>query len=288
MKNLKDHVAGSIIGIDMGGTSIKAGLVRNGKVGEVLSRPVQRENTVIECIDKMKDLIAALQAEDTFGIGIGVPSVVDTKEGVVYDVQNIPAWKEVPLKKILEQEVKLPVYINNDANCFALGEHHFGKGKGIENLVGLTLGTGMGAGLILNGKLYEGVNCGAGELGMLPYKEGCLENYSSGQFFTRQYDIRGEEVFEQAKAGDKKAVCLFNEFGFYMAQAISAAVYAYDPEMIILGGSVSLGFPYFEKSMREELKDFPFQNSIKNLKIVQSDIKHIAILGGAALVLHLK
>ena len=116
-------------------------------------------------------------------IGIGVPSVVDTHTGIVYDVQNIPSWKEVAIAQKMQELYKLPVLVNNDANCFALGEYHFGKGKGTKSMVGVTIGTGIGAGIIINGKLYCGPNCGAGEFGMIGYLDKVVEYYASGQFF---------------------------------------------------------------------------------------------------------
>src|SRR5690606_24955530 len=113
-----------------------------------------------------------------------VPSVVDVDKGIVYDVQNIPSWKEVPLKAIMEERYGVPVQVNNDANCFALGEKYFGQGRDSKAFIGLTLGTGLGAGIILNDKLYAGPNCGAGEFGMVPYLDYHYEYYASGQFFT--------------------------------------------------------------------------------------------------------
>jgi glucokinase len=110
-------------------------------------------------------LIDPLINKNIKAIGIGVPSVVDIENGIVYDVQNITSWKEVALKKLMEEEFQIPVLINNDANCFALGEKYFGKGQNLHSMIGLTIGTGLGAGIIINDKLYAGVNCGDGEFG---------------------------------------------------------------------------------------------------------------------------
>jgi glucokinase len=114
-----------------------------------------------------------------------VPSIVNRKEGIVYDVQNIRAPQEVYLKEILEKEIKVPVYLDNDANCFALGEYRFGAGQGSKHLVGLTIGTGMGAGIINDGFLLKDANGGAGEFGIIPYLDAGYESYCSGQFFLR-------------------------------------------------------------------------------------------------------
>ncbi|MGE5682361.1 MAG: ROK family protein, partial [Bacillota bacterium] len=136
----------SVIGIDLGGTNIRAGIVTKGNLGNVLSAKVKKEGSADEVIDSIFELIDQLKQStlEIEGIGIGVPSVVDVKQGIVYDVQNIPSWKEVRLKDLMENRYALPVYINNDANCFAAGEKYFGKAKQYENAIGLIIGTGLG------------------------------------------------------------------------------------------------------------------------------------------------
>lgn len=118
------------------------------------------------------------------GIGVGVPSVVDSEEGIVYNVANIPSWAEVPLKRLLQERFSVPVYINNDSNCFALGVKLFGEGRKYRNLVGMTIGTGVGTGIIINGELYSGQNTGAGEIGSLPYLSHDFEHYCSSGFLS--------------------------------------------------------------------------------------------------------
>ncbi|MEY3192295.1 MAG: Glucokinase, partial [Bacteroidota bacterium] len=119
-----------VIGIDLGATNIRAGLVHEGNIHTIQSKRIKSEGTVEEVLADFYLLIDTLLDKDVVAIGIGVPSVVDLAKGIVYDVQHIRSWKEVPLKEILEKKYKLPVYVNNDANCFALGEFHFGKGRG--------------------------------------------------------------------------------------------------------------------------------------------------------------
>src|SRR5699024_1594521 len=149
-----------------------------------------------------RQLIKAIGGEDADSIGIGVPSVVDVEEGIVYDVQNIPGWNEVPVKDFLEARFNKPVAVNNDANCFVLGEFFFGKGQGYDLVVGLTLGSGFGAGLVLNSQLYNGANCGAGEVGMLPYNNTIFEHYCSGMFFEREFGLSGKQIFKKAQKGE--------------------------------------------------------------------------------------
>ena len=272
-----------IIGVDLGATNARAGVVRNQRVGEVSSIQINPNGSADEVMDQVCRLIDRTKPRDIDGVGIGVPSVVDIENGIVYDVQNIPSWQEVPLKSILEEKYSVPVLVNNDANCFALGEKHFGKGVGYRSVIGLIVGTGFAGGIIVDGKLYPGENCGAGEFGMIPYLESIYEHYCSGQFFTRHVGQTGAEVFRRAAEGDREAVKVFAEFGFHIGQGIKTILYTYDPEMIILGGSVRKAFRFFREAMWESIRSFAFSNSIKSLKIKVSELEHAAILGAAAL-----
>ncbi len=272
-----------IIGVDLGGTNARAGVVRNQQLGNVSSIQINPNGSAEEVLDQLCGLIDRMKPRDVDGIGIGVPSVVDLEKGIVYDVQNIPSWQEVPLKSILEEKYSLPVLVNNDANCFALGEKHFGKGVGHQSLIGLIVGTGFAGGIIVDGKLYPGMNCGAGEFGMIPYLESIYEHYCAGQFFTRHVGQTGAEVFRRAAEGDREAVKVFAEFGHHIGEGIKTILYAYDPETIILGGSVRKAFRFFKEPMWESIRSFAFSNSIKSLKIAVSELEHVAILGGAAL-----
>ncbi|KPJ86780.1 MAG: ROK family transcriptional regulator, partial [Gemmatimonas sp. SG8_17] len=220
----------TIIGIDVGGTNARAGVVRNQQLGDVLSIQVNSDGSVEDVLDQICGLINRAKSNDVDAIGIGVPSVVDLETGIVYDVQNIPSWREVHLRSILEDKYSIPVLVNNDANCFALGEKHFGKGTGCQSLIGLIVGTGCAGGIIVDGKLYPGRNCGAGEFGMIPYLDGIHEHYCSGQFFPRRMGQTGAEVFQRAVAGDQEAVEVFAEFGHHLGEAIKTVLYAYDPE----------------------------------------------------------
>jgi len=141
----------ALIGVDLGGTQVRAGLVEGDRVVKIAARIIRSTGTEEEVL---ADLTAALDevfSLEVEGLGLGIPSIVDLETGVVYDVQNIPAWREVPLKRILEARYQVPVYVNNDANCFAAGERYFGQGRHYRNLVGLIVGTGLGAGIIADG-----------------------------------------------------------------------------------------------------------------------------------------
>ncbi len=275
-----------LIGIDLGATNVRVARVENKEIVELESEPIIDSENPEDLINQIKKLIKQVINSNVEGIGIGVPSVVDVEKGIVYDVQNIPAWKAVPLKSILEKEFKVSVLINNDANCYVLGEKYFGKGIAQNSIVGLILGTGFGAGLIMNGKLVSGENCGAGEVGMLPYLDSIFEHYCSGQFFEIQKNMKGQEVFKQAQHGDLIAIEIYNEFGKHVGNAIKAVMYAYDPAMIILGGSVSNAFHLFKDSMYESMSDFAYPKSLSKIEIKISELEHVAVLGAAALQLN--
>lgn len=275
----------ALIGVDLGGTNVRAGLVEDFQVVKIASRRVRSQGTAEEVLSDLTEILEEIITPEVQGIGIGVPSVVDLETGTIYDVQNIPAWKEVPLRKILEAHYRVPVYVNNDANCFAVGEKHFGQGKEFDNLVGLIVGTGLGAGIIASGHLITGRNCGAGEFGMLPYLDSNFERYASGQFFLKSYGRSGKEFYEQARAGDIEAKKIFEEFGRHLGEAIKAIMYAVDPEAIILGGSVSQAFEFFKDSMFEAVSSFAYSIALKRIQIKVSNTENIAILGAAALYL---
>lgn len=276
----------SLIGIDLGATNLRVARVENNKIVQLETENVTDSDNPASLMDQIRRLIGKILTEEVSGIGIGVPSVVDIEKGIVYDVQNIPGWNKVPVKNILESDFKLPVSVNNDANCFVLGEKHYGKGKGYESIVGLTLGSGFGSGLILDGRLYAGKNCGAGEVGMLPYRDSIFEHYCSGMFFEREFGVSGEQVFEKATNGETDAKIMYEAFGTHLGNGMKAVMYAYDPEMIVLGGTIRKAHRFFGESMHRAMEDFAYSNSLKNLKVEISERDNISVLGAAALSLN--
>ncbi len=273
----------NMIGVDLGGSKIRAGKITDGKIVKITKAKTPGKGSVEEVMEQIFAVIDGCYDEFTTSIGVGAPSVVDVEKGIVYDVVNIPSWKVVPLKDILEKRYKVPVYVNNDANCFVVGEKYFGKAKPYKNIVGVTLGTGLGCGLIFNGKLYEGSNCGAGEFGNVPYLQHNVEYYCSGQFFTDEKKISALDNFHLAQKGDPKARQLFDEYGFHLGVVLKSILYSYDPEIIILGGSVANSFEYFKDAMFHAIQDFAYSSVLANIKIDVSDLENSAIYGAAAL-----
>jgi glucokinase len=272
-----------VIGVDIGGTNINAGMVNDGLVLSQFDMPVCKEDSELQTLDRLFSCIDGLISNNTKAIGVGVPAIVDNSRGIVYDVQNIPAWKEVHLTHILEKRYNIPTYLNNDANCFAMGEKLYGKGKGHQNFIGLSIGTGLGMGIIINNKIYNGVLSGAGEIGMIDYMDGILEQYTSSSFFTKNYGLSAKGANDQAKQGDVVALAIFSEFGTHLGHAINTILYFFAPEAIILGGSISKAYPFFKESMNQKISLFAYQEQLKNLKIETSDIVESAILGAASL-----
>lgn len=272
------------IGIDLGGTKIQVGIENNGEIIHRTKALLKEKDDLKSTLEQVIRFIEPLAKHKVEGIGIGVPSVVDVEKGIVYNVTNIPSWKKVALKDILEKEFELPVFVNNDVNCFAIGEHQFGLGKDYSCLVGMSIGTGLGSGVIINNKLYAGINCGAGEIGLLPYKDKNIEYYASGNFFSAFYKTTALEAYKAAQKGDDKALAQWKEFGYHFGASVQAVMYTFDPQAIVIGGSVANAYSFFKASMQESFKDFIYPESIKKLKIHVSQNENIALLGAAALV----
>jgi len=276
---------GAVIGVDLGGTNVRAARIKD-HILEVQNQVRTPRNTKDEWegIEAIKEVIRSVINDQVETIGIGVPSVVDREKGIVYNVVNIPHWEEVHLKKILEKEFEIPVYLDNDANCFALAERYFGVGRDFENFVGLTIGTGLGGGIIQQGRLLKDANCGAGEFGELPYKDNKLEFYASGTFFSNIYGMDGGEMYLRAQQNDLEALEAYRQLGKNMGAVVKIVVLTFDPQMIVFGGTVSEAHRFFEDAMYETMQqDFAFPNSIKNLKLFFSELEQPGILGAASL-----
>ncbi len=274
----------TLIGVDIGGTKILAAKVNSESILKSERRllPIDNgdENVVIQLI---KDVISELMDGSVEAIGIGIPSIVDAEKGIVYDVQNIPSWKEVHLVNILEEYFQLPVFMNNDANCYALGEAIYGLGKDCNSMVGLTLGTGLGAGIVINGELLSGASGAAGEFGIVPYLDKTIEDYCSGSFIKQRFGSSGEIAFKKAKEGDLDALATFNEFGRHLGNAIKIIISTVDPNKIVIGGSVAQSKLFFEESMWQSVNEYIFKRSKENIQIKFSTSNNMGVFGAASL-----
>lgn len=273
------------IGVDLGGTNVRAGIRNGNKISDFRQVALVEKDSLERTLALLIGLLRPLVSEKIRGIGVAVPSIVDAEKGIVYNVVNIPSWERVELKAILEKEFGVQVSIENDANCFALGEHLHGKAKGHSNVIGITLGTGVGSGLILDGKIYRGRNGGAGEVGYLNYLDRDFEFYGGSFSFSELHGRSALEVYQEATRGESKALEIWNGYGVHIGQLIKSLVYAYDPGAIVFGGSIAKAWDFFELSMRTTIaSDFHFPRSMKSLEILRSDNEHITILGASSLV----
>lgn len=275
----------SLVGVDVGGTKIHIARIEQDKVVAEMRIPTAAARNRDEIVNDLSDGISDILTPDVLGIGIGVPGLVDVHSGTIRNVLNIPAWKDLPIREKLQNSLGLPVYVGNDANCFALGEKFFGKAREFNNIVALALGTGVGAGVIINNQLYAG-NCSlAGEFGGIKYLQSEYENYCSGKFFLHNYQIDAKTLAERAARNEPVALQAFSEFGKHVSHLIQTILYSVAPDVIIIGGSLSMAFPFFEKGMLESLSAFSHIQALESTKIVVSGNSEIPVLGAGALVL---
>ncbi|GAO42715.1 ROK family protein [Flavihumibacter petaseus] len=272
-----------IIGVDLGGTNARAGLVDNGRILQTEQAVLSNKTSLDDTLEQLFSVIEPLSRHDIEGIGIGVPSVVDVERGIVYDVVNIPSWKKVELKKILEDRFGRPVYVNNDVNCLAMGEKMFGQAAPFKSFVTIGIGTGLGAAIVIDNKLHSGLYCGAGEIGYIPYLDKNLEYYGSGMYFEGP-GTSAHQAYLSAVNGDAAALEQWASYGRHLGEVMKIVLYTYAPEAIIIGGGLSNAFRFFENAMYDSMKDFLFQSTLSEVKILCSSLENIAIVGAAALV----
>lgn len=272
-----------LLGIDIGGTTIGLGLVENREIVRKVSVPsFPPEASLEETLDYLSGHIQEIRTPGTDHIGIGVPTLVDVPRGIVYNALNIPSWTEVHLKEYLEDRFKLPVSVNNDANCFVLGASaRLGRPQG--TLIGVTLGTGTGIGIVIDGKLFAGDHCGAGELCSLPYEGSVLEAYCSKQFFENQ-GLSAKDCAQAAEAGDAAALDQMRHFGRHLGKLLSVVMFAYDPSVIVLGGGVAHAFPLFRASMLKSLREhYLYSHVLDDVTILSMPESDTALLGASLL-----
>ena len=310
------------IGIDVGGTNVKLALVDDkGNITYSNSVPTRAEMgyeyTVNNIKQAIRDLLVEtkLSTKDIEGIGFGFPGQVDYKSGVVRLAPNIPGWVDVPIAKLIEDEFKIPTRVDNDVRCAALGELNYGAGKGCENLICITVGTGIGSGLIINGKLVRGASNAAGEIGHIKLQmhdgpicgcgdTGCMEAFASGPSIVAMAEnyIRGGKstkfremangaqitpyiVCEAAKAGDPVAKRIFTIMGEYIGIGLASVVNLLNPEKIIVGGGEADAGDLLLNPMKQTLKDRAMKIAGDAVEIVPAQLGNTAGVIGASLLI---
>lgn len=274
----------SLIGVDLGGTKVAAGRVTGAKLTEQITEKLdQSSEDPMDAVAIIIKLIRQLMDKDVGGIGIGVPGLVDRESGTVYDVLNIRNWKKIHLKEIIETTFGIPVHVDNDSNCFAMGEYRYGAFAGHPDFVGITLGTGMGSGIIKNGALIPDAHCCSGEFGTMIYLDGIYEHYTGSFFFSRTYGKSGQEMAASANSGDIEALKAFEAYGSHLGNAIKTIIMAVDPPLVIIGGSLAAAHKLYEEAMWNSISDIPFPSVLENFQVKFTNTENIAILGAAAL-----
>lgn len=273
-----------VLGLDIGGTKISSGLNEKGVIFDRLENKTPSDESQEYILETIADQISHYLPYDFRAIGIGIPGLVDPFLGIVYNLANIPSFQKVPLKDYLENRFNVPVVVNNDANCFTLGEYYFGAAKAHNHVVGITLGTGIGTGIIANSHLYTGYICGAGEWGGVPYLDKTFEDYCSSKFFKKVYIENSKKLSKKAKEKDPEAINAFKIYGEHLGMLINRILYTYAPEAIVIGGSIRKAYPLFKNTMHQAIAKFPYKPISENLKIYVSELEDSAILGAISLV----
>ena len=274
----QDKLQKNVIGVIFGGKHLSAARIENGVIADIVHREVNNREAEEVILSEIIHTINSVYTDSVAGIGVGVPSLVDVKHGIVINPTNIPSWHKVHLKDILEEQFNVPVYINNDANCFALGEKYFGVAKDYENIAGITIATGFGVGIIINGKLYSGRNAGAGEFCSIPYRDHDYEYY-----FEEKYGLKNEILLGRAKKKDKIALAIYELFGMDLGNAIKTIMYALDPDAIVIGGIMAEAYDFYKEAMLKTVNSFIYKGTVKNIKIFKSTEANIPVYGAAAL-----
>jgi glucokinase len=314
-----------VIGVDVGGTNLRAALIDiHGKILSRKSRPSDAKKGIEYVMENLISLLTEIvEYESVSGIGIGIPGIIDADKGILTQAPNISEVKNYPLRQKLIHELgsAINVTIENDANCAAIGEWWLGAGKGTNSLIILTLGTGLGGGIILDGKLWRGV-CGmGGEIGHMTIdpdgpkcncgNRGCLESFASAEAIRRMVEealmdknlktaLRGdvkqankhdipEIVGRAAKEGDRFALGIWESFGRALGIAIANLTNLLNVEMIIIGGGLSNSWDLFKDIVIKEATSRGLRAPIENVKIRKCKLGDDAgLLGAGYLVLNEK
>lgn len=279
-----------VLGLDIGGSKVHTGLVtKKGEIKKEVIVPTEAWKGKKVILNNIIKAIEPLMKFKPKGIGIGAPDC-DYKTGKFGKCVNIPL-SHFDITKFIKEKFHIKVKADNDGNCFALGEAMFGAGKKCNDIVCITLGTGFGSGIIIEKKVCHGKGK-AGELGHLTINfsgpkcncggRGCIETYVSAGAITRAYGQNKTPIDVQKLIlqNDKKAIKVYEDFGFYLGVSLVSIANAFDPEIIIIGGNVAKGWNFFSKKMFQTFNERKFLDT----KIVRSELKNAGILGAASLV----
>ena len=309
-----------VCGIDIGGTKINTGLIdsdgriiKNVKVPTIASEgPDAVISRIIKSVEDVLKL-SNIDIKSVSGIGIGSPGPLDTEKGIIMNPSNLPGWDNIHITDIIENEFKIKTTLDNDANAAALGEYLYGAGKGSKAFVYVTVSTGVGGGIVTDGKVYHGINSNAAEIGhsIINFNGpkcncgnyGCLEAYASGTALARfaqeavdkGYDtiiksiagpdpISAQHVFEAAKKKDKLAEELVENEAYYLGIGLTNILAFCNPEIIAIGGGVANAWDMFADKMIDTAKKRSLKPIYNACRIVKAELgSNVGLIGAAAL-----
>ncbi|MBN1642356.1 MAG: ROK family protein [Anaerolineae bacterium] len=306
-----------MVGIDLGGTKIGAGVVDAD--GAVLSSDYQPTaasqgpgaviERIVSGVDRALEA-AGMTCGDVAGIGIGAPGPLDIPRGVLTEPPNLPGWHDVPLRQIIAERVGLPTYLENDANAAAIGEYLYGAGRGTQNMIYVTVSTGIGGGLILNGRIYHGASGGAGEIGhmtVLPRgphcgcgNRGCLEALASGTAIARegqeqvargvptriaelaQGPVTAKDVVDAMHEGDPYAADIVREAMDYLGVGMANLVNLFNPDRIVFGGGLTALGPDLIAPVQRAIQLRAFRSAASQVTVCLAELgASVGIVGAA-------
>jgi glucokinase len=312
-----------VVGVDLGGTRLRTALAdRAGKVIRQNAVPTQaeegRDAVIARVAGEVRGILGTVAIAGLRTVAVAVPAPVAPVKGIVFHPPNLPGWGEVPLKAILEEELRLPVAVGNDANVAALAEHQFGAGRGHSNLVYVTVSTGIGGGVIEAGRLLLGSHGGAAEIGHMTIdmngprcpcgNHGCLEAMASGTSIGREAArrlaagarsilgasgdaapaelIAAEAVFRAAESGDALAKDVVEWAAYNLGVGLTNAMHLYDPDVIAVGGGVSNAWDMLYPTIRRAIEERAMPSYAHRIPVVRSQLgDSVGLLGAVALAL---
>lgn len=308
------------VGVDLGGTTIKVGICdATGSLKHTYEGPTKSEEGAEAGMERIAQYVRTIVEESPYeweqvaGVGAGMAGFLDIPNGFIKFSNNLN-WRNVPAKKILEEKLGVPVKINNDANVAALGEAWGGAGRGFANCVCYTLGTGVGGGIIINEKIYEGFGGMAGELGHMSIvpdleaincscgQKGCLETVSSATGIIRMAkdavergdrtslalveNLTAKDVFDAGKSGDEVALRIINRAAYYLGRSMASIAVVVNPQRFIIGGGVSRAGEILFQPIRQIFAQYTPEDAQTGVDIVPATLGNDAgVVGAAGLLL---
>ncbi len=286
--------SGEVLGVDLGGTAIKFGRFNaEGICLQKITVPTPRPASPTAVIQQIVETLEKLDPENkTLAIGMGVPGPTDRAGKIVRVAINLDHWQDVPIAAALEKMTHRPVTLANDANCALVGEAWLGAGRNFKDVILLTLGTGVGGGILLDGQLFVGRHGTAAELGLITVdlhghpcnsgNQGSLEQLASATAIKRRTGVEPSVLAAQARAGDGDALSFWATYGQDLAAGLASFLYMLTPEAILLGGGVSAAMDLFLPSLWAEVEKRVLPSSREGLKIIRAELGNQAGIVGAA------